>query len=63
MKTLSWSTVKVDRNGLQFFYQHILKRDWQWVDIFKPPQVKTLSDVLTLKEIERLINGTRELRY
>ncbi len=63
VKTHSWSTVKVDRNGLQFFYQHILKRDWQWVDIFKPPQVKTLPDVLTLKEIERLINGTRELRY
>jgi site-specific recombinase XerD len=63
VKTHSGSTVKVDRNGLQFFYQHILKREWQWVDIVKPPQVKTLPDVLTLKEIERLINGTRELRY
>ncbi len=63
VKTHSWSTVKVDRNGLQFFYRHILKREWQWVDIVKPPQVKTLPDVLTLKEIERLINGTHELRY
>lgn len=61
--THSWSTVKVDRNGLQFFYQHILKRDWQWVDIVKPPQKKVLPDILTLKEIERLLNGTRELRY
>ena len=25
----SWSTVKVDRNGLQFFWRHVLKRDWQ----------------------------------
>ena len=24
----SWSTVKVDRNGLQFFWKHVLKRDW-----------------------------------
>ena len=63
IKTHSWSTVKIDRNGLQFFYQHVLKRQWQWVDIVKPPQVKSLPDVLTLKEIERLINGTRELRY
>lgn len=63
VKTHSWSTVRVDRNGLQFFYQHVLKREWQWVDIVKPPQVNTLPDVLTLKEIERLINGTRELRY
>jgi integrase len=63
VKTHSWSTVKIDRNALQFFFKHILKREWQWVDIVKPPQVRTLPDVLTLKEIERLINGTRELRY
>lgn len=63
VKTHSWSTVKINRNGLQFFFKHILKREWQWVDIVKPPQVKTLPDVLTLKEIERLINGARELRY
>lgn len=63
VSTHSWSTVKVDRNGIQFFYKHILKRDWDWVEIVKPPQVKTLPDVLTLKEIERLINGTRERRY
>lgn len=63
VSTHSWSTVKVDRNGLQFFYKHILKRDWEWVDIVKPPQPKHLPDVLTLKEIERLINGTRERRY
>lgn len=63
VSTHSWSTVKVDRNGIQFFYKHILKREWNWVEIVKPPQVKTLPDVLTLKEIERLINGTRERRY
>lgn len=63
VQTHSWSTVKVDRNGLQFFFKHVLKRDWQWVDIVKPPQVKTLPDVPTLREVERLINGTRELRY
>lgn len=63
VSTHSWSTVKVDRNGLQFFYRHVLKRDWQWADIVKPPQQKHLPDVLTLKEVERLINGTRERRY
>lgn len=63
VNTHSWSTVKVDRNGLQFFYKHVLKREWQWLEIIKPPQKKRLPDVLTLKEIERLINGTRELRY
>lgn len=63
ISTHSWSTVKVDRNGLQFFYKYVLKQEWQWIDIVKPPIEKHLPDVLTLKELERLINGTRELRY
>ncbi len=63
VSTHSWSTVKVDRNGLQFFYKYVLKQDWHWVEIVKPPVEKRLPDVLTLKELERLINGTRERRY
>lgn len=63
INTHSWSTVKVDRNGLQFFYKYVLKKEWNWVEIVRPPQIKTLPDVLTLKEIERLLNGTRERRY
>jgi site-specific recombinase XerD len=59
----SWSTVKVDRNGLQFFYKHVLNRKWHWVDIVKPPQKKILPDILTQSEIEYIINSTRELRY
>ena len=63
VKSHSWSTVKVDRNGLQFFYKHIIHKEWVWVDIVKPPQKKVLPDILTVKEVERLINGTRALRY
>lgn len=59
----SWSTVKVDRNGLQFFWQHVLKRDWQWVTMIKPPKVRSLPDTLTLAEIEQMIAATRNLRY
>jgi len=59
----SWSTVKIDRLGLQFYWRHILKKDWQWIDIVKPPIVKTLPDILTPSEIERLIAATRKLRY
>jgi integrase/recombinase XerD len=25
-----WSTVKVDRNGLQFFYKYIINKEWVW---------------------------------
>jgi len=59
----SWSTVKVDRNGLQFFWRHILQRDWTWLDIVKPPKIHTLPDILTLKEVEQLLGATERLRY
>ena len=59
----SWSTVKVDRLGLQFYWRYVLKRDWQWVNIIKPPQIRTIPDILTPSEIERLIGATRKLRY
>ena len=59
----SWSTVKIDRNGLQFFWQHVLKLDWQWINIIKPPKIYTLPDILTPIEIENLIGATRKLRY
>lgn len=63
IKSHSWSTIKIDRNGLQFFYKHIIHKEWVWIDIVKPPQKKTLPDILTVKDVERVINGARELRY
>lgn len=63
VRTHSWSTVKVDRNGLQFFYTHVLKKKWEWIDIVKPPKKNALPDVLTRDELERVVNSTRELRY
>lgn len=63
VETHSWSTVKVDRLGLQFYWRHILKKDWQWIDIVKPPKIKSIPDILTPTEIERLIGATRKLRY
>ncbi len=59
----SWSTVKVDRNGLQFFWKHVLKADWQWVNIVKAPEVLSLPDILTVAEVEQLVAATCKLRY
>ena len=61
--THSWSTVKVDRNGLQFFWKHVLRKKWQWVDIVKPPQVKSIPPVLSLSEVQSLIRHAKQLRY
>jgi len=59
----SWATVRVDRNGLQFFWKFILKQDWQWVKIIKPPRVRSLPDVLSVAEVKQLISIARIDRY
>lgn len=59
----SWSTVKTDRNGLQFFWKHVLGKHWDFVEIIKPPTVKRLPVILTASEIEKLLNKARKLRY
>lgn len=46
-----------------FFWQHVLEQDWQWLDIVKPPQIKSIPDILTPSEIERLICATKKMRY
>ncbi len=59
----SWSTVKIDRLGLQHFWKFVLKKKWKWVDIVKPPRVKSIPDILTSAEVEQIIGATRKLRY
>jgi site-specific recombinase XerD len=59
----SWSTVKLDRNGLQFFYKYTLNKQWQWLNIVKPPQVKRLPDILTPTEVATIIKRTQKTRY
>jgi hypothetical protein len=61
VKSHSWSTVKIDRIGLQFFWKHVLKQNWQWVDIVKAPKVRSLPDILTIAEVEQLIWGDPQI--
>ena len=63
IQTHSWSTVKLDRNGLQFFYRYTLNIQWVWLDIVKPPQLKRLPDIITPRQVTCLINKTKQLRY
>ncbi len=63
VKSHSWSTVKLDRNGIGFFYRHVLNKPWEWLNIVKPPQVQTLPDILSREETLTVINATRKLRY
>jgi len=59
----SWSTVKLDRNGLQFFYKHVLNKQWDWVNIVKPPSVQSFPDILSQAEVNTVLNKTKTFRY
>ena len=63
VSTRSWSAVKISRNAIQFFYKHVLNRPWQWIDIVKPPRMQPLQDVLSIAEVEMIINHTYKLSY
>ena len=58
-----WSTVKLDRNGIRFFYEEVLGKTMPWLDMIRPPKVQALPDVLSIEEIARLVAATRERRY
>lgn len=58
-----WSTVKLDRNGIRFFYEQILGKPMPWLNMVRPPRVQALPDVLSIEEIARLVAATRERRY
>lgn len=59
----SWSTVRVDRFGLQFFWQHVLEKDWNWVRIVKPPRTSRIPDVLSVEEVVKVLGVVRKERY
>ena len=59
----SWSTVKLDLYGLQFFHSHVLHKPWPTVNLIKPPRVQRLPDIVTVAETRRLFAMTRNLSY
>ena len=59
----SWSTVKLDRLGLMFYWKYVLRLDWQWLNIVKAPKIQTIPDIFTPAEIEQLICKSEKLRY
>jgi site-specific recombinase XerD len=63
LESHSWSTIKVDRNGLQFFWKHVLQRDWDWIEIVKPPEIRSLPDILSVDEVRVIIDAVQKPRY
>ncbi len=59
----SWSTVKLDLYGLQFYYAHVLHKPWVVPGLIKPPRSQRLPDIVTVAEAQRLFAATRVLSY
>jgi len=63
VKTHSWSTVRVDRIGLQFFWDHTLHKKWEWIRIVKPPRTRRIPNILSVDEVVRVLSLIKRPRY
>ncbi len=63
LESHSWSTVKLDLYGLKFFYQHVIHKPWEHIELIKPPRAKKRPDIVTREEAAQLFNATRKLSY
>jgi len=59
----SWSTVKLDLYGLQFFYTKVLDKTWDDIPLVKPPKTTRIPDILTIKQLNQLFAATNILSY
>jgi site-specific recombinase XerD len=53
------ATVRVQLNGIKFFYEKTLRRPWGALDIVSPPRSKRLPEVLSRNEVRRLLGSIR----
>lgn len=63
LESHSWSSVKLDLYGLQFYSTHVLHKPWVNIGLIKPPKVQRLPDIITVEEANRLFTATRTLSY
>ena len=60
---LSWSTLKTDWYGLKFYYAYVIDKSWPGADLTKAPKVSRLPDIVTVEQMQQIVNTTRILSY
>jgi site-specific recombinase XerD len=63
LEDLSWSTLKHDLYGLKFYYAYVLDKPWPGAELTKAPKVSRLPDIVTVSQMQRIVNATRVLSY
>jgi integrase/recombinase XerD len=56
-------TLRIAFNGIRFFYRHSCPRDWITLLKFRIPKETKLPTVLTVEELQRIINAIRQDRF
>lgn len=60
---LSWSTLKCDLYGLKFYYAYVLDKPWPGAELTKAPKTSRLPDIVTVEQMQQIVNATRILSY
>ena len=63
LEQLSWSTLKCDLYGLKFYYAYVLDKPWPGAELTKAPKVSRLPDIVTVEQMQRIVDATRVLSY
>ena len=58
-KKFSPSALKIAHSGIKFFYSHTVARDWATLLKLRVPRHKSLPDVLTIDEVQRIMAALR----
>jgi site-specific recombinase XerD len=59
----SWSAVKVDRNAFMRYWELVLDREWEYINLVKPPIVKHLPDILEAEELNKTFACVHRTHY
>ena len=59
----SASTMRSGCAALQFFFRHVVGRDWKLFDLVRCPDRQKLPAVLTREEVQRVLGAVRERRF
>ena len=62
-RKLAWSTINQKANGMVFFYREVLKRPKTEFSIPPRKREQKLPEVLSLEEVERLFDSTKNQKY
>jgi site-specific recombinase XerD len=60
---LTWSSVNIDYSSLRLFFNHVVKVEWDYKFIPRPRGHAKVHTVLSLEEIELLINAVSNLKH